>query len=181
MTQLILIGMKSCGKTTIGRLLSQKLDCLFVELDVEIEMQHQFNKSEKLTSRDIYKKYGKNYFRDLETEVLLNTSKVLKKQNFVFACGGGTPLKNKNKKILKNLGVNIFLEVSREVLLERILKNGIPSFFPYQLDPDKSFDELMRKRLPIYEELAAFRIKIDKEVPEKIVNKILKEININDN
>ncbi|MBI4990819.1 AAA family ATPase [Candidatus Gottesmanbacteria bacterium] len=174
--RIILIGMKACGKTTVGKFLSQKLGVSFVELDNEIEKKHLNDKNEKLSFREIFKKYGKKYFRDLETNTLSEISKILAGKDFVFACGGGTPLKNKNRKILKNLGKNIFLDVNREVLLERILKDGLPSFFPYPDDPEKSLDELLSKRLPVYQELAEFTLTIDKETPEEIVNKFLENI-----
>lgn len=168
--------MKGCGKTTVGKILSQKWGIPFVELDNEIEKKHFIDRKEKLSFREIFKKYGKKYFRDLETDTLLEILKIWKDKDFIFACGGGTPLKNKNRKILKNMGKNIFLDVNKDVLLERILKDGIPSFFPYPDDPEKSLDELLSRRLPIYQGLAEFTFTIDKETPEEIVNKFLANI-----
>lgn len=176
MTRIILIGMKACGKTTVGNLLSKKLRLPFVELDYEIEKKHLSIKNEEMPFREIFKKYGEKYFRDLETDTLLEILKIWKDKDFIFACGGGTPLKNKNRKILKNMGKNIFLDVNKDVLLERILKDGIPSFFPYPDDPEKSLDELLSRRLPIYQGLAEFTFTIDKETPEEIVNKFLANI-----
>lgn len=174
--RLILIGMKTCGKTTVGKLLSQKLGLSFVELDNEIETKHFLDKNEKLSFREIFRKYGKTYFRNIESDTLLELSKLLADKEFVFASGGGTPLKNKNSKILKKLGFNIFLNVDKEILLERILKDGISSFFPFPDNPEKSLDELLKQRLPIYEQLAQFSLTINIETPEEIVDKILKEI-----
>ncbi len=176
MKNIILIGMKACGKTTIGKILAQKLSISFIELDDEIEKKYLSIKKEKLSFKEIYSKYGKKYFRNLETDTLLEISKIAKEKDFVLACGGGTPLKNINKKILKRLGKNIFLDVNREVLLERILKNDIPSFFPFPDNPKKSLDELLKKRLPVYRELAEFTLTIDKETPEEIVNKLSKNL-----
>ena len=59
------------------------------------------------------------------------------------------------------------------VLLPRILKNGIPAFFPFQNDPEKSLDELLKKRKPVYEKIADKTISFNKETPEEIANKII--------
>lgn len=176
MIRIILIGMKGCGKTTVGTFLSKKLGAPFVELDNEIEKKHANLKNENLPFREIFTRYGKKYFRDLETNTLLELSKKWQEKGFVFACGGGTPLKNKNRKILRNMGKIIFLDVKRNVLLGRILKDGVPSFLPYPNEPKKSLEELLNSRLPVYQELSEFSLTIDKESPEEIINKILATI-----
>lgn len=164
--------MKGCGKTTVGKLLSQKLGVSFIELDSQVEKKHLSLKNEKLSFREIFRNYGKKYFRELETNTLLEISKILENKDFVLACGGGTPLKNKNRKILIKMGKIIFLDVNKNTLLERILKDGVPSFFLYPNDPKKSLEELLNKRTPVYQELSEFALTIDQETPEKIVNKL---------
>ena len=130
--------MKACGKTTVGSLLASKLKIRFIELDDELEKEHQKLKNEHLTFRQIFKKYGEKYFRQLETETLLKLSKNLDTANFVFACGGGTPLLAKNQAILKKLGKIIYLKVDSDVLLQRIIKDGIPAFFADPANPQQS-------------------------------------------
>lgn len=170
---IILIGMKACGKSTVGKLLAQKLGIEFIELDQEIEKDHLTNKKEKLEFREIFKKHGTKYFRDLESEILEKISREKKSKKFILSCGGGTPLDENNQKILKKLGKVIFLDTDKEILLPRILKHGVPSFFPYPGDPKKSLDELLKKRKPIYEKIADRIISFTNESPEELVIKVI--------
>ncbi len=183
---IILIGMKACGKSTVGKLLAKRLDVNFIELDQEIEKDYLMEKKptfvplsgttvgkEKLTFREIFKKYGENYFRQLESRVLENISKKKITGRIVLSCGGGTPLNENNQKIIKELGEVIFLDVDKMVLLPRILKHGIPAFFPYKDNPEKSLGELIEKRKPIYEKIADKIITFDNESPKELVEKII--------
>lgn len=176
--KLVLIGMKACGKSTVGKILSQKLNIAFVELDAEIEKRHLFNTKEKQLCREIFNIRGKIYFRNLETEVLSDLSKILANKDYILSCGGGAPLKNQNRKILRHMGKIIFIDTKNNVLLERILKEGIPSFFPPDLDPEIALEQLLLKRLPVYKGLSDLCIPIDKDTPVEIADKICHLLNI---
>ncbi len=178
MNKIILIGMKACGKTTVGKILSEKLNIPYIELDQEIEKRHFFHNKEKLSCREIFKRMGKIYFRNLETTVLSDFSKILSDKSYIFSCGGGTPLKNNNRKILRRMGTIIFLDTNKDVIWERILKDGIPSFFPNSEDSKKALDDLLEKRLPVYRDLAKITVQIDREIPIDIADKICRFMNI---
>lgn len=177
MENIILIGMKACGKSTVGKLLAKKLGLDLIELDSEIEKAHLMEKKKKLTFREIFKKHGTVYFRELELEILKNIFQEKRTRKFVLSCGGGTPLNEDNQKILKKLGRVFFLDVDEEVLLPRILKHGIPAFFPFPNNPKKSLRELLKERRPIYKAIANKIISLESESPEKLVIKILALIN----
>lgn len=169
---IILIGMKGCGKSTVGRLLAKKLGYDFIELDEEIEKKYTGEEREELTCRKIFAKRGADYFRSLETKALTMIKKNEKKY-IVLACGGGTPLERENQILLRQLGEVIFLDVDKNTLLPRILKRGTPPFFPYLDDTEKSLDELLEKRRPIYEKIADRVIKFINESPQELVDKIV--------
>jgi shikimate kinase len=174
--KIILIGMKGCGKTTIGTLLAERLLIPFIDSDTEIERMHKCDTGEAIHFRQIFAKYGEKYFHALEAKTLKHIAQEFANTDFVFACGGRTPLQEENQEVLLGLGKIIFLNVEKGVLLKRILAQGIPAFFPYQDNPEKSLDELLMGRVPVYKKLADITIDISKETPEKIISTILREL-----
>ncbi len=173
---LILIGMKSSGKTTIGMILAQRLGLRFTDVDAEIERRYCEEKGEKLGFREIFKRHGKAAFRELETAALRALSTAEDMGRIVLATGGGLPLAEENRPLLKGLGTIVFLEVAQEVLLARILPGGIPAFFPYPEDPSRSLAELLAARQPIYRALADLTVVCGPESPEANADRIISQL-----
>jgi shikimate kinase len=174
--KIILIGMKGCGKTTIGTLLAAKLQVPFIDSDTEIERTHQRERGEALSFRQIFKEYGEAYFHALDTRTLKHIAQEFGETNFVFSCGGRTPLQEENQEVLLGLGEIIFLNLEKSVLLKRVLAQGVPAFFPYPDDPERSFNELVTERLSVYKKLADRTLDIGEETPEEVVHSILTEL-----
>jgi shikimate kinase len=174
--RIILIGMKGSGKTTIGTLLAQRLDVAFIDADSEIEKMHQRERGEALPFRELFKTYGAAYFQALDTQTLQHIASAATYTDFVFACGGRTPLQEENQEILKGLGKIIFLNVEKSVLLKHIFAQGTPAFFRYKDEPERSLDELLQQRLPIYQKLADNIVDIGEEGPEQVVESIMAEL-----
>ena len=174
--RIVLIGMKGCGKTTLGTLLAEQLQLAFIDSDSEIEKMHKLERREALSSREIFKKYGEEYFNTLETRTLRHIAKEFGNTDFVFACGGRTPLQEENQEILAHLGNIIYLNIEKKVLLERYSALGTPPFFPYQHDPERSLDELLTQRVPVYKTLADITIDIDEGPPEEVMTAIMTEL-----
>lgn len=173
---IVLIGMKGCGKTTLGKLLAQKLQLTFIDSDAAIEQMHWQEKGEALPFREIFKRYGGEYFSALEARTLQHIAQEGKTMQFVLACGGQTPLREKNQQVLRKLGPIVFLQIDEPVLLKRILAQGVPAFFPYPDDPAKSLHELLAERLPIYKKLADITIDASVNTPDEAVHTILAEL-----
>ena len=119
--RIIFVGMKGCGKTTLGTLLAEKLQIPFIDSDASIEKMHEQERGEAIPFREIFKKYGEQYFSALDSKTLKQIAKEFGNTDFVFACGGRTPLQEENQEILSGLGKVIFLKVEKAVLLKRIL------------------------------------------------------------
>jgi len=105
-----LIGFMAAGKSTIGPLLAEKLDYAFVDSDAELER----NSGEIIDS--IIKNEGEDIFRKYETETLKALSNY---DQQMIAVGGGAPTIEANWEFF-NQGVTIYLDVSIELLIERL-------------------------------------------------------------
>ena len=174
--RIVLIGMKGSGKTTTGKVLADHLQVPFIDADAEIEHMHRRERGEALAFRQIFQQYGTTYFQALETRTLQHMARECEHTDYVFACGGGTPLQAENREILPRLGIIIYLDVDRAVLLKRILAHGIPAFFPYQDDAEKSLDVLLAEREPVYKAIADLTIAVGEGSSREAMQTILKEL-----
>ena len=86
---LVFLGMMGSGKSSIGNLVSKKLNLPFVDVDNLIV------KNTKMSVSEIFETKGENYFRNLEEKITL---KCLKKNKIVISLGGGGFINSKNQK-----------------------------------------------------------------------------------
>ncbi len=164
---IVICGMKHCGKSTHGRFIAQRLSCPFIDTDDLLEAKFFELEKNPLNSREIYNLHGEDYFRGLEADVihsLINEADEEKTQ--VIALGGGVPSNPKLGAELKSLGRFIFLKNDVDVLYKRILRKGLPSFLRGK-NPYEKFLELYSEREQYYIELSDLTIEFDDDVPVK--------------
>ena len=159
---LIFLGMMGSGKSSIGLLVSKKLNLKFFDTDnmIEDEVGMKIYK--------IFEKKGENYFRNIEEKITL---KILKKNNNVVSLGGGAFI---NKKIRNEVLINnssIWLDCDLETILKRIKSSKKrPLVFNSN---DHEIKDLIKKRLKIYSK-AKFTINCNNLTKNEIVKKITK-------
>ena len=109
----ILLGYMGCGKTKIGRRLSQKLNLNFIDLDHEIELFYSKPIAE------LFKDLGEVRFREIEREMLI---KILDFEDcFVLSLGGGTPCYFDNMEMIqKKTNFSFYINLSSKVLAKRL-------------------------------------------------------------
>ncbi|WP_194847837.1 shikimate kinase [Candidatus Neptunochlamydia vexilliferae] len=170
---IVLFGIKGCGKTTFGKLIAQKLERAFIDTDHLIEETYQSTHQKKLTCRDIYKEVGPLSFRGLEYEVIQSLQDV---QQSVIAAGGGAMLLYENIEALQKNSHLFYLFCEREKLRKRVLgEDPLPPFIDPN-DPDASFDKMYDERHDFYKKVGAQEINITAMEDEAVVNAICKSI-----
>ena len=150
------------GKTTIGKVLSENLRFHFEDLDKTIESIF------KLSTNEIFLKYGEKEFRNAETKALLNSEAV------IISCGGGVILKRENRSFIKK-GVSFFLNVDLNELVRRLEHaNNRPLLNSKNLKGD--LESLWKKRKDLYLDTADYVININNESPNDIAQKIMEYV-----
>lgn len=115
---IFLVGMMGCGKTTVGKILSEALGYYFFDSDKLIE-----ESAGGTPVAQIFKEKNEEYFRDSESKVLSELSSM---HRLVVATGGGAVVRPQNWRYL-NQGVTIWLDVPLEALAKRVTAVGTES------------------------------------------------------
>ncbi|MCX7724573.1 MAG: shikimate kinase [Thermodesulfovibrio sp.] len=160
---IVLIGFMGTGKSTVGKIISKKLNFTYTDIDELIERAMGMKISE------IFEKFGEERFRDIETEMV---KIVTKKDGQVISTGGGVVLREENILNLKNSGILFCLKANPEKIFERI-KNCKNRPLLMVENPKDRIKELMDKRKPFYEK-ADFIIDTDDLSAEEVAEKIIK-------
>ena len=164
---IVLIGFMGAGKTSI----SEYLKTLFA-MDV-IEMDQIIAEREGMSIPDIFEVHGEQYFRDLETNLLIEMQA---RKNVVISCGGGTPLRECNVVEMKKNGRVVLLTASPETIFDRVKDSHDRPVIENNKNVPFIAD-LMEKRRAKYEAAADIVINTDGksiiEVCEELVQKLL--------
>lgn len=160
---IVLIGMRGAGKTTLGRLLASELKMDFVDLDQEITEQAG------QTVAEIVAAAGWPAFRDLESEA---AHRVTGRDNMVLATGGGILGREQNVRALKASGSLVWLLADAATLSARIAEEtGRPPLTDG--DPLVEMRAVLAEREPLYAAAADFKIETGGRAVPDIVNEII--------
>ena len=167
-TNIVLIGFMGAGKTEVGKILAKNAGLNFIDLDFLIETYEDMNISE------IFKQKGEDYFRNIETEILLEIKKnkddilsavvkymditgnsenlLINEQSrpWVISTGGGMPAFNDNIKILKNIGRVIYLKADGKTIYARIKAESHRPVLGKSGFSEKTVSDKLNEREKIY-------------------------------
>ena len=163
MNNIILIGFMGCGKSCIGRKLSYKIQKTVIDIDKQIE------KEQNRTISEIFAEEGEESFRKMETECLQSLVKTSKNQ--IISTGGGLPMREENRVLLKQLGCVVFLRVTAETIYERLHSDTTRPLLQ-GAEPQRKIAELLEMRAVTYEEAADIIIDVDGKDFEQILSEI---------
>ena len=163
---LVLIGYRCAGKTTVGSQVATHLRRKFIDTDTLIEEQHG-------VIRDIVETRGWNYFRTLEKEIIKEISS---QDNLVIAPGGGSVLDTDNVMALKRNGLIIWLKADSQAVCRRMMKDPRTALQRPSLTGKGTLDELkevMAFRAPLYEKAAEIHLETSATDAATVVEGVL--------
>lgn len=164
---IVLCGFMGCGKSTVGKILAEKLNFEFIDMDSFIE------KKAGKSVAEIFKDDGEERFRALEREAC---EELGKKKNAVIASGGGALTFPKNTVSLKECEI-ILLNVKSDILIHRIQNDSQPRPVFERAMKNGTVTQLIDERLELYRRAATKVIDIDEErAPEEIADEVIKII-----
>lgn len=159
----VLIGFMGSGKTSVGLRLSYRLRRPVEDTDKLIERR------EGCSISHIFAAKGEAYFRDLETALLRELAD--REYSYIYSAGGGTPVRECNRELLKRIGTVIYLRVRPETVYERLKGDRNRPLLQCE-NPRERIRELLESRREAYESAADVILDADNMTLEDIVETI---------
>ena len=167
---IVLMGIKHCGKSTLGKMLAEEMKVQFHDIDKIIE--NNFHEK-TLTVREIHDIVKKEGFHKLETEAICRN--IGDDEISVISLGGGTIDNEDAFECIAGTSIFVYLKEEPVALFKRIQDGGLPSFLKHT-DPFSIFMKLYENRTVLYEKKADLIVEINgldiKKAYEKLKEKL---------
>ena len=160
---IFLIGPMGAGKSTVGRRLAKRLKLQFFDSDQEIERRTG------ATVSLIFEIEGEQGFRKRESEML---DELTQFSNIILATGGGAVLDTRNRKVLGDRGMVVYLRAGLDRLVQRTSRDNKRPLLNTD-NPAAKLEELLEKRGPLYESLADLIVDTNQRTIQSIVDEII--------
>lgn len=142
---IVLVGFMGSGKTSVGIKLAKVLSYQFLDTDAMIV------EKSGLSITEIFDQQGEEAFRQMETDLLKELNENL--AGAIISTGGGMPMREENRELLKALGHVIFLYTTPEITLERVEDDTKRPLLDCE-NPKEKIMNLLETRLPFYKACA---------------------------
>ena len=165
---ILLIGYRGCGKSGVGKLLSELLDRDFIDTDIAIET------SAGKTIAEIFAEVGEEGFRDLESNQIASLDSLI--ESAIISLGGGAILRPENRRCIRNLGKTVWLQATPETIFERISNDKTTQSRRPKLSKLGDMDEIrsiLEMRVPWYNEVADIAVSTDGLSIERVAETIV--------
>lgn len=169
-SNIVLEGFMGSGKSTVSELLSEKLMLELIDTDEVIE------DTEGRTINEIFETEGEASFREMETD-LLEAIDSDHWREFVISLGGGMPVKEENRELLRKIGKVVYLRAKPETIFERVKDDDKRPLLKTE-DPLAKIEELLEKRASFYEDVADVIIDTDGKAPLEITKEIIDKLGL---
>ena len=161
---IVLIGMRGSGKTTVGKILAKKMGRELIEMDRLI------TRKVGLSIPEIVEKHGWEKFRDMEEEI---TGEVAGLGNIVNATGGGVVTRAKNIQELKRNGVLVWLMAGVDSMLRRIGTDTDRPPLVSGRTQRQDIEITLAERGSLYREAADLVVDTENKTPEEVAEEIM--------
>lgn len=168
MRPIILIGYMGAGKTTVGKLLARQQGLSFYDTDAMIEKQ------QGCTISDIFRKKGEQVFRSMET-ALLRELVEKKMSDAVLSVGGGLPVREENRALLKELGTVVYLMADKETVIRRVQGSESRPLLAGE-DLAGKVERMLAERDPLYRQAADAWIDTNSRTAEELAKEIVQAV-----
>ncbi|KGX90880.1 shikimate kinase [Pontibacillus halophilus JSM 076056 = DSM 19796] len=155
-----LIGFMGSGKSSVGRALSEQLDCAFIDTDEEIE------RLAGMSIPEIFEREGEAGFRQRETETLRS----ILHSRAVISTGGGIIERDENVEYMRGQGNVLFLNAQFQTISDRLEEDENRPLWNQELQKRK---DLYMRRLPAYQTAAHYVVETDDRSVEAIVSEVM--------
>ena len=163
---IFIVGSMGSGKTSIGKMLAKNNNLSFLDTD------HEIIRSCGYSIPDIFEEFGEEHFRGLETEQLRKMNAI---ENHVISTGGGIILRDDNEKLMKDLGIIIFLDININSQIDRVKNRKNRPLLNNKSLKDNLLS-LKKIRDPIYKKISNYIIDVSGKEREQVINEIQKII-----
>jgi shikimate kinase len=166
---IFLVGYRGTGKTTIARLLAERLGWNWLDADAVLEERHQ----RRIT--EVFAQDGEAVFRDMESAVLADLCKL---SRHVIATGGGVVLREENRRQMRETGRVVWLTASVETIWTRLQADVAAGRQRPALTVGGQAEivQLLGVREPHYRACAHLRVATDGRMPEEIAEEIARTL-----
>jgi shikimate kinase len=169
---LVLIGYRGTGKTTVARLLGDRLGWSWVDADVELE-----RRADKSIAA-IFAEDGETAFRDLESLVIADLAQ---QDRLVLAAGGGAILRPENRDALRRSGKVVWLRAEPATIFARVSGDATTAGRRPNLTAAGGQAEIvaiLTKRTPIYRQCADLEVDTENKTPGDVAEEILNRLEL---
>lgn len=163
----VLVGFMGSGKTTVGLRLSYRLRKTVTDTDKWIE------KRQGCTIKEIFATRGEDAFRQMETAALEEISR--KAINEIVSVGGGTPIREENRVLLRKIGTVVYLKISPDAVYERLKNDTVRPLLQGE-NPKEKIRELLAQREEYYAAAADVIVEVDNKNMEDVLQEILEKL-----
>jgi len=165
---IVLIGMRGSGKSTVAKLLAKKLDKKFIDLD------ELLSKKVDMTLPKFVKQFGWEQFRDKESEI---AEEISQQTYAVISTGGGVILRKQNVDALKKNGKFVYLQTSIATMLKRLESDRSRPALTNKKTLEEELQQVWEERKTLYENAADIIIETDKKTVKEIADEIISKLN----